>query len=477
MILNLAERRSPLETSASRLRHSLRFGFSLCVVLGAAAAGLYLTRELRPAPGGPQKSGPAPVRTVSEEPWSPGVTQFRARWPTQVYREPWPESGPVGRLRKGEQATVLRAEDGWLLVDTPFGPGWVDTTSRVWGPRRGATPWVLVLPPSDAPAPASTPAPPRPQEPPAPPRPQEPPAPPTPTPVPEPVLRARDIEARREDSLAIAWAREQISRNGMQQLESQNFRLWTDHADSSRLGLLLGLAEQTRRRFRALFEPHFELEELSGRSEVYLFRSRADYLRFYRLFGTASGEALPSGHYSIDLRAVALSDQSMPGNAAAATLVHEMVHLLLDQSLYRGAAQPSPWIGEGLACVLAYTAGSEEGRIALVESRSDRLGVGGAAQERIRSLQEDLRRGTALRLGTLLEAQPAAFVGPAGVRFYNLTWLLCHYLLYAEEGRHRPLLVAAIVGDRAGEIPEATLERIRELEGRFRRWASRLRLR
>jgi hypothetical protein len=472
MILNLTDRRSPLDGPASRLRRLLRLGFSLGLVLAAIAGGLHLAGRLRPALERPRPAAAPPGQGSPEAAWDPAATKLSAHGPTDVYREPWVESGRLGRLRKGELAAVLRNEGSWVLVDTRFGPGWVDTSPwRVRARPRG-TPWTVVLPPSYSPAPTSTPSLPAP----------EPPAlaaqeAPVPTPLPVQERLAQEVAERREESPAITWARERISRGGLQQLESQNFRLYTDLSDSSRMGFLLGLAEQTRRRFRALFEPHFELDELSGRSEMYLFRRRADYLQFYRLFANAEEAASPSGHYSIDLRTIALSEQSVPGNSVAATLVHEMVHLLLDQSLYGGTTQPRPWIGEGLACVLAYTAGVEEGRIAQVQSRSDPLGVGVAAEGRLWQVQEELRHGVGLRLRTLLQAENAAFLGPAGTRFYDAAWLLCHFLLYGEGGRHRPLLFAAITGDRAGAIPDSTLEQIERLDPLWRQYVLHLRRR
>ena len=473
MILNLSNRRSPLDVPPSGLGRLCRMLLSFGLVLAAVAAGIWAGGRLVLEIGvqqGPVAVNPQPAS--AGEPWEPNHTEFRARGVTEVYREPWVESGLIGRLHQGDRARILRRDSGWLLLDTPFGPGWVDTAPRVWPPAARPTPWRLTLPPVTSSEPPEASAPPEDSVPP-------PNAPvavlvATPRPEPEPERLARQIDAGREDSPAIAWARERISRAGTQQLESENFRLWTDLPDSSRLGFLLGLAEQTRRRFRALFAPHFELEDLAGRNEVYLFRRRADYLEFYRLF-SLGGAAAPSGHYSIDLRTIALSEQSVPGNTMAATLVHEMVHLLLDQSLYRHARQPRPWIGEGLACTLAYTAGGEEGRVARVQTRIDRLGVGPAAQERIRGVQQEMQDGVGLRLETLLQAEDSAFQGPSGIRYYDGAWLLCQFLLYGEGGRNRPLLMAAIAADRTGPIPQETLAAIRDLEPRFRQWVLHLR--
>jgi hypothetical protein len=178
----------------------------------------------------------------------------------------------------------------------------------------------------------------------------------------------------------------------------------------------------------------------------------------------------PSGHYSMDLRTIALSEQSLPGNALAGTLVHEMVHLLLDQSLYDSTRVARPWIGEGLACAFAYSAGTAEGRIALVQSPEDRYGVGRAAQARVRRVQQELRNGVGLRLARLLAADNDDFTGAGGLRHYDVAWLLCHYLLYVDRGAHRERLIAAIAADRNDLGIELVEQELLQLEPAWRQW-------
>ena len=459
MILKLSDRCSPLDGPAARWRRGCRLLFSLGLVLiGSAALGI-AWRDWTAAPQPTRSPSSAPViesepGAGARSPWGPDITRFQARRPTDVLEEPG-LSKLVTRLFPGETATVIRREENWLLVETELGPGWIDTAPRPWRPR--VIPTHLVQPPSE-----SAPAEPSPLEP-------QRPAEPEPTPLPEPLRRALEIEGRRDDSPAIAWARSQLSQGGLRKLESENFRLWTDLEDSRQLGLLLGLAEQTRRRFRAVFEPYFDVQDLTGRSEVYLFRRRADYLHFYDSFGRA-GSANPSGHYSMDLRMVALSAQSASGNALAATVVHEMAHLLLDQSLYRGTRPPRDWIGEGLACSFAFSAGSEDGKIAGIESKLDPLGVGPPALARVQAIQRDWKNRTALPVSDLLDAGSGGFTGQSSSRYYDAAWLLCHFLLYGDQGRHRDVLIDAMIADRNDLPLDAANQRVRQLEMQFRRY-------
>lgn len=461
MILKLSNRCSPLDGPAARWRRGCRLLFSLGLVLiGCAAIGVaWRDWTAAPPPIRPTVMQPifvAEPTAVPRSPWGPEITRFQARRPTDVLEEPGAPK-VVTRLLPGETATVIRREENWLLVETELGPGWIDTAPRRWRPRVIPTPWVIVIPPSES-------APPEPP-------PLEPqlPAEPEPTPLPEPLRRALEIEGRRDDSPAIAWARSQLSQGGLRTLESENFRLWTDLEDSRQLGMLLGLAEQTRRRFRAVFEPYFDLQDLNGRSEVYLFRRRADYLHFYDSFGRA-GSAMPSGHYSMDLRMVALSAQAASGNALAATVVHEMAHLLLDQSLYRGTRPPRDWIGEGLACAFAFSAGSEDGKIAGIESKLDPLGVGVPALARVQAIQRDWRHGTALPLSILLDGESGGFTGQNASRYYDAAWLLCHFLLYGDQGRHRDVLIEAMIADRNDLPLDAANQQVRQLEMKLRRY-------
>jgi hypothetical protein len=483
MSLNLSDRPHPLYRPRSRMATAARFALSLLIVVLLSAAALYVVvgvQELREPdrPAAFERAGnPYPPLPAA---MGPQATRFLARQATEVYHDADLGSAVVGHIEAGQQAAVLHSEGRWVLVDAPQGPGWVYLGTREWQPPAGLRvptprtidlgtvhdPWQppewAQVPGASAPAGEAGPAAAAPRG-------------PAPTPLTQAQARARDIERHRAESPGITWAHETLTRRGMQRLESEHFRLWTDVDDPGRLGLLLGLAEQTRRRFDATFEPHFRLEPLAGQSEVFLFRTRADYLEFYRRFA-AIGPVVtnPSGHYSIDLRTIALSQEGASGSSTAATLVHEMVHLLLDQSLYGSEGQPAPWIGEGLASAFAYTTGSAEGRIALVQDRADRAGVGRPAKARLDALQRDFKNGLAPSLQQVLRGSQEDYSGARGARLYDASWLLCHFLLYADEGRHRPLLIAAISADRRQVGVDESLQPILKLEPAWRQYLTRL---
>lgn len=136
------------------------------------------------------------------------------------------------------------------------------------------------------------------------------------------------------------------------------YRLLTDVAPSSRLEALDRLASQLSQ----AYEQRFGLALPAGSGEVVaLFAEEADY----RVYAEGSPELVgleAAGHAGNGLAALAL--ESLPADDAPGVLIHELTHLMNRRALGPGEDLP-PWLDEGLAEDLAYSAVTGAGKLRL----------------------------------------------------------------------------------------------------------------
>lgn len=167
---------------------------------------------------------------------------------------------------------------------------------------------------------------------------------------PEPV---RPVASRPPDPARLAQARAWFGgRETLGQLGP--YALYTDLQDPESLRALDRVAAE----FERVYTARYGRDPVGGPTEaVVLYGREADYRGFQDQDEQLA--ALPSsGHTGFGI--IALFDDDRPGEEMAATLVHELAHLLNRRAL--GPVLPS-WLDEGIADDLAQSAIDESGRL------------------------------------------------------------------------------------------------------------------
>jgi hypothetical protein len=253
------------------------------------------------------------------------------------------------------------------------------------------------------------------------------------------------------------------------------YRLYTDVDRPELLRFLAAAADAVEPAYRE----RYRREPLGEPAEaVVLFADEARYRRFQAQEARLAGLAA-SGHAGHGIVALYAGEETP--TAIAATLIHELVHLVNRRAL--GPALP-PWLDEGLAGDLGASALSAEGillpdvlggEIAASPGRIDYHG----ARASLRRLREAIDAGTAPRLGSLLALAWEEFVAPPRSELhYAASALFLRYLASAEGGALAPALRSFLKAVSEGEPPTAealTLHLGRplaRLELGFRAWVA-----
>lgn len=387
-------------------------------------------------PGGSPGASPQSREARSLEAYDalPALGQEEIRGATE---EVWLEPGTALREAPSEEAPVLLEAPGIANVPVLERRG---AWARVAYRRRGG--WVLAPPHQGPPPLGSAPEPPRPL----------------------PAQAAE--EARLAPALALLGTSAPAGSLGP-------YRLYTDVEDRELLAFLDNLAASVEDTYRRRYRRPLVGEPAES---VVLFRREADYRAFLetsdRLAGLdASGHATPG--------MVALSAGERPRWQLAATLVHELVHLLNRRAL--GPALP-PWLDEGLADELG---GARVDALGLlvpgalggsITRHGDRVEFHGSASA-LRQLRRALDAGAAPPLRELMGLSWEEFVrSPASELHYAASAFFLRYLLAGEGGALAPGFHAFLDGVAAGQ--PATGEELQRRLGRpwplvelgFRAW-------
>lgn len=201
--------------------------------------------------------------------------------------------------------------------------------------------------------------------------------------------------------------------------------------------------------FNTWFETYWsgrtELRPQEEKSFVFLFYS---YYKYKQLLADAemAGEIRPVGHYIGFFDVVAVHTDTVGAGDLPDVLVHEATHALVKTRIYGPDAEPSPWVGEGLASYFGFThrdrsgsyqAGEIGGKEGVVFfPKASRSGARAGART-LEDFRRKVGKGEVGALGDLIAIDdPSDFYAGDPMEHYAMSWLLVHFLLHAGGGAH-----------------------------------------
>jgi hypothetical protein len=281
----------------------------------------------------------------------------------------------------------------------------------------------------------------------------------------------RAVPARPPDREQLATARKLLAGGGTAG-HLGPYLFYTDARDAELLAFLdrvaAGIEETYGARYgRApLGKPAEAVVLFAGEAEYKSFQDRDPQL----------AERAASGHSGHGI--VALFDGGRLRREVAATLVHELAHLLNRRAL--GPLLPS-WLDEGIADDLAQSRLDDSGRLLPGTLSGARAKVGNrihiyGAQAGLARLAQTIDAGALPPLPQLLDLPWQGFVGSEDGLNYLHAAFFVRYLLEGEGGALAPPFRAYLkdAGEGGTVAPEALRERLgrswEELEAGFRKW-------
>jgi hypothetical protein len=244
----------------------------------------------------------------------------------------------------------------------------------------------------------------------------------------------------------------------------------TDALDETEVEMLGRLVQAVVREHEVLWSPLVPLRPLQQQVLVYALARRGDHERLHRLWhtgpGVRGGEQLvvPAGEYIPASRIISIPCEETGGHLPVPTLIHETIHMLDYERVYRAGVRPSQWFEEGVAGYYALSHVGADLRLEPGDVRRSATLVAGTARlqfdprAQLRIYMKEIRDAGPVPLPDLLSSRAgdAFWTGPQGVRAYSAAWTLVHYLLHGERRRHRDafLRYAALEARGAGG-PEA----------------------
>jgi len=274
---------------------------------------------------------------------------------------------------------------------------------------------------------------------------------------------AADATQEQRAAQFLARAEELVKDKNYWGRDSDLYRVETDDPEIDTQAVL-ELLDSFRGFFDAFWQPRLKLSPYDAQSRVFLYDSFYKYNQLLP-FDARRMPVRPEGHYVSAYNVLAVHTRAGPPAGLADALIHEAAHQLIEQRIYGGSGRASVWVGEGLASYFGYTLRTKDGKFQAGRTggKSSALWKGappGADNEaalRLRSLRSALKTAQAGWLEDVLEADPGLFYGTDIELNYAASWLVVHYLLEAEDGRHAGAFATYIEGEAAGRAGPAAL--------------------
>lgn len=245
------------------------------------------------------------------------------------------------------------------------------------------------------------------------------------------------------------------------------YRVQTDDPDVNPKAAV-SLLEAFRDFFDEYWQGRTELASYDKESRVFLFYS---FYKYNQLLGGnwRFRETRPAGHYRPAFDVVTLHSDPDGRDHLADTLVHEAAHQMIEQRIYGHGHPGALWITEGLASYFGYTYMDAEGvfHTGEVGGKADSLmrgkprpsvGEGRVALRNARKAMKAPQAEDGLLFAHVVSiTDPGIFYGEAVSSNYAASWLVVHFLMHGDEGRHRDDFIRYLEKEARGEMGEESL--------------------
>ena len=267
-------------------------------------------------------------------------------------------------------------------------------------------------------------------------------------------------ESRRE-----AYVNEAARLMGIRQSQFEIGRLviHTDVLDEGEVRMLGQVVDAVVRAHENFWAPLVTLRPFNQQVLVYAWARQADHDRLHRLWQTGRTPAALArtdvsretragaepwgyaGEYIPASRILSVPCELMGGHLPVPVVIHEAIHMLDYERIYRSGGRASQWFQEGLATYFGFSQMGGRLNIEPGEIRRSRTIVAGQVRlqfdarvpllEYIKRIQEE----GAIPLRDLIgsRAGDPLWSGDRAVLAYSASWTLVHYLLHGSRGRYR----------------------------------------
>ena len=193
------------------------------------------------------------------------------------------------------------------------------------------------------------------------------------------------------------------------------------------------------------------------------------FTEFDTPFGTPPFDRIKTDHYRPAFDVVTLHSDPDGRDHLADTLVHEAAHQMIEQRIYGHGHPGALWITEGLASYFGYTYMDAEGvfHTGEVGGKADSLmrgkprpsvGEGRVALRNARKAMKAPQAEDGLLFAHVVSiTDPGIFYGEAVSSNYAASWLVVHFLMHGDEGRHRDDFIRYLEKEARGEMGEESL--------------------
>lgn len=232
------------------------------------------------------------------------------------------------------------------------------------------------------------------------------------------------------------------------------------HSDDPRLDTkkTAELLESFRQYFEADWAAFPGRKTDDAPAQFFLFYSRFKYSQLGGPQFRETGVSAP-GHYNTQADIVAIHTDTVDVGNLPDLLIHETTHQLTHITLLGPGTYGSPWLMEGLAEYYGNMKRSpKEG------FQPERFGDKGVAlfrdgpksgpqirSDELRQYKKELSKGIAAPVEVLVNMRdPGQFLSDGLLQRYTASWMLVHFLMQGEGGRHREGFARYIAQEAAG---------------------------
>jgi hypothetical protein len=177
----------------------------------------------------------------------------------------------------------------------------------------------------------------------------------------------------------------------------------------------------------------------AGPGTIFVFREEDRFHQVAAFDNIEQTRARLAGEYNPRDRLIyTWAGRESPPAAVAGLVAHEVTHHLVQQRLYGAGRRPPFWVTEGIAVLIQCLEPDAPGKIDLAAFQRGKLFKGpwrwrAPADAYLDALGSGLRKGSLPSLRTLMGRDWTLDV----VLAYGTSWVLVHYLMTAEGGKHR----------------------------------------